>query len=178
MKLLAVIDKNRALGYKNDLLFHLPSDLAHFKKHTLGQTVVMGQKTLESMPGGKALKGRNTLVLYADAPTAKLYDVDDVKDGCGKTFVCYTFNNLDDFHAYINEHKEELGEIVLSGGATIYKLLLDECDELVITEVETEAQQVDVWFPKFRDKFHVVSEDGPYFDGMLLYTIRTYKKND
>lgn len=171
MKALAVVDKNLALGYKNDLLFHLPTDLAHFKKHTIGQTVVMGQKTLESMPRGKALPGRNTLVLNIDAPTGKLYDVEP-------NFVCYTFNNLDDFHAYIEEHKEELGEIVLSGGATIYRLLLDECDELVITEVETEAQQVDVWFPKFRDKFHVVSEDGPYFDGALLYTIRTYKKND
>ncbi len=177
MKALAVVDKNLALGYKNDLLFHLPTDLAHFKKHTIGQTVVMGQKTLESMPSGRALPGRNTLVLNIDAPTAKLYDVSGGKDS-DKTYVCYSFNNLDDFHDYINKHKDELGEIVLSGGATIYKLLLDECDELVITEVETEAQNVDVWFPKFRDKFYMVCEEGPYFDGMLLYMIRTYKKND
>ncbi len=171
MKALAVVDKNLALGYNNDLLFHLPTDLAHFKKHTIGQTVVMGQKTLESMPRGKALPGRNTLVLNIDAPTGKLYDVEP-------GYVCYTFNNLDDFHDYIKAHKSELGDIVLSGGATIYKLLLDECDELVITEVDTKAQKVDVWFPQFRDKFHVVSEDGPYFDGDLLYTIKTYKKND
>ena len=171
MKALAVVDKNLGLGYKNDLLFHLPTDLAHFKKHTIGQTVVMGQKTLESMPKSKALPGRNTLVLNIDAPTGLLYELEG-------GYVCYSFNNLDDFHKYIEENKESLGEIVLSGGATIYKLLLDECDELVITEVETEAQAVDVWFPKFRDKFHVVSEDGPYFDGALIYMIKTYKKND
>ena len=171
MKALAVIDKNLALGYKNDLIFHLPTDLAHFKKHTLGQSVVMGQKTLESMPKGRALPGRNTLVLNIDAPTGKLYDLDG-------GFVCYSFNNLDDFHAYINENKGNLGELVLSGGATIYKLLLDECDTLIMTEVDTAAEHVDVYFPEFRDKFHVVFEDGPYKDGKLEYTIRTYKKND
>lgn len=171
MKALAVIDKNLALGYNNDLLFHLPTDLAHFKKHTIGQTVVMGQKTLESMPKGRALPGRNTLVLNIDAPTGKLYDVDE-------NFVCYSFNNLDDFHKYVEENKAGLGEIVLSGGATIYKLLLDECDSLVMTEVETEAEKVDVYFPEFRDKFHVLSVDGPYYDGDLKYDIKTYVKND
>ena len=169
MKALAVVDKNRALGYKNDLLFHLPTDLAHFKKHTIGQTVVMGQKTLESMPKGKALPGRNTLVLNIDAPTGKLYDV-------GDGFVCYSFNNLDDFHKYISENKEKLGEIVISGGATIYKLFLDQCDELVMTEVEAEAENVDVWFPEYKSKFKLDSEDGPYFDGALRYTIRRYIK--
>ena len=70
---------------------------------------------------------------------------------------------------------DELGDIVLSGGATIYRLLLDECDELVLTEVETEAENVDVWFPEYKDKFEEVSCDGPYSDGELKYYIRTYK---
>lgn len=175
MKALAVIDKNRALGFENNLIFNLPSDLAHFKKHTLGNTVVMGAKTLESMPGGHALKGRNTFVFNIDAPTGKLYDVEDVKDGCGKTFVCYSFKNLNDFHDYVKEHKEELGELVVSGGAIIYKLLLDECDELVLTEVETSAEHADVYFPIFADKFSLAKQDGPYTDGPLTYYINTYK---
>ena len=169
MKALAVIDNNLALGYKNDLLFHLPTDLAHFKKHTIGQTVVMGQKTLESMPKGRALPGRNTLVLNIDAPTGKLYDV-------GENFVCYSFNNLTDFYAYIEEHKDTLGEIVVSGGATIYKLLLDDCDELILSEVDTEAPEADTYFPQFHTKFRLEKNDGPYFDGPLLYFINTYRK--
>lgn len=168
MKALAVIDKNRALGYKNDLLFHLPTDLAHFKKHTIGQTVVMGQKTLESMPKGRPLPGRNTLVLNIDAPTGLL-------ENLSGDFVCCSFQNLDDFHDYLKLRGDELGDIVLSGGATIYRLLLDECDELVLTEVETEAENVDVWFPEYKDKFEEVSCDGPYSDGELKYFIRTYK---
>ena len=169
MKALAVIDQNRALGYKNDLLFHLPTDLAHFKRHTIGQTVVMGQKTLESMPKGRALPGRNTLVLNIDAPTGLLYELDG-------GFVCYSFQNLKDFHDYIEKNANRLGTLVLSGGATIYKLLLNECSELVLTEVEAAAPAADAYFPEYKDNFVLQSEDGPYFDGELRYFIRTYSK--
>jgi len=178
MKALAVIDKNLGLGRNNDLLFHLPTDLAHFKKHTLGQTVVMGDRTLASMPKGKALPGRNTLVLDISRPTGKLCDVARSKDQKSgpDSYICYSFNNLDDFHAYIKEHKDELGDIVVSGGATIYKLLLDDCDELVITEVEAAAEKVDVYFPDFRDKYNLEKTDGPFYDGALEYNIKYYKK--
>ena len=175
MKALAVIDQNRALGFENNLIFDIPSDLAHFKKHTLGNTVVMGEKTLASMPGGHALKGRNTLVFNIDAPTGKLYDVDDVKDGCGKKYICYSFNTMEDFKQYVKDHKEELGELIVSGGAIVYKLLLDECDELVLTEVQTKAQCADVYFPEFKHKFSLVKQDGPYQEGDLTYYINTYK---
>ena len=176
MKLLAVIDKNRALGYNNDLLFRLPTDLAHFKKHTLGQTVVMGQRTLESMPKGKALPGRNTLVLNIDAPTGKLYDVAPGKDRQGGRYICMSFQSLDDFFAYTKEHKEELGELVVSGGAAIYNLLLPFCDELVLTEVDAQAEKVDVYFPEFKDQFRLNKSEGPYFDGELSYYINSYVK--
>ncbi|MBR5755946.1 MAG: dihydrofolate reductase, partial [Firmicutes bacterium] len=142
--------------------------LAHFKKHTIGQTVVMGQKTLESMPKGRPLPGRNTLVLNIDAPTGLI-------EHLSGDFVCYSFQNLDDFHDYISLHEEELGDLVLSGGATIYRLLLDECNELILTEVDTEAENVDVWFPEYKDKFVETACDGPYFDGPLQYFIKTYK---
>jgi len=176
MKALAVIDKNRALGYRNELLFHLPTDLAHFRKHTLGNTVLMGQKTLESMPKGRALPGRNCLVLNSDAPTAKLYDIPLAKGQSEGSFFCCSFNNLDDFHEFIRTNQKSLGEIVLSGGASVYSLLLDECDSLVLTEVDAKAPAADVYFPEFRDKFRCVSEEGPFFDGELRYYIRTYVK--
>ncbi len=184
MKALAVIDKNLGLGYANDLLFHLPTDLAHFKKHTLGQSVVMGDRTLASMPKGQALPGRNTLVLDISRPSGKLYDVAKSKDQQGadysgpESYICYSFENLDEFRAYIIENKDKLGDIVVSGGATIYRLLLDDCDELVITEVEAAAEKVDVYFPEFRDNFDVVKSEGPYYDGSLEYNIRYYKKKE
>ena len=63
MKALVAIDKNRAIGLKGGMLFHLPTDLAHFKKNTLGKTIVIGRNTLLSFPGGKTLPGRNNVVL-------------------------------------------------------------------------------------------------------------------
>ena len=168
MKALAVIDKNRALGYKNDLLFRLPTDLAHFKKHTIGKTVVMGQKTVESLPGSKPLPGRNTLVLNMDAPTGLLKELNG-------GFIAYSFRTLDDFWNYVNEH-ELRDELVISGGTSIYRLFLEDCDELVLTEVDAEAPAADVYFPEFTDRFKLISSDGPYYDGELKYYINTYRK--
>ena len=131
---------------------------------------VMGQKTLASLPGGRALPGRNTLVLDIDSPTGKLYELEG-------SYICFSFQNLDDFHDYVREHKDELGELILSGGASIYRLLLCECDELVITEVDAAAEQADVYFPEYKNSFDLVEEDGPYFDGELNYSIRKYKRH-
>lgn len=168
MKLLAVIGKNRELGRKNDLLWHLPTDLAHYKKHTIGKTVIMGQNTLLSMPHSKPLPGRNTLVLAADWP-----DTDETLDG---GYVYVTRNTLESFRKYLFE-SGLADEAVVSGGAAIYRLFLDDCDELVLTEVDANAEDADVYFPEFADRFSLKSEDGPYYDGELKYYIRTYAKN-
>ena len=168
MKLLSVIDKNLAIGYQNSLLFHLPSDLAHFKKHTLGKWVVMGQNTLLSMPKGKPLPGRSTLVLNIDAPSGKICDLEG-------GYAAYSFQSLSDFWEFV-ETKQIRSELVVAGGASIYRLLLDSCDELVLTEVQAEAEKADTYFPEFRDKFVLENSEGPFADGSLVYRINTYKK--
>ena len=66
MKLIVAADKNWAIGKDNDLLCHLPGDLKYFKERTTGKTVVMGRKTLESLPGGKPLPKRTNIVLTRD----------------------------------------------------------------------------------------------------------------
>ena len=55
MKLIAAADKNWSIGKDGGLLCHMPGDLKFFKEQTLGKTVVMGRKTLDSLPGGKPL---------------------------------------------------------------------------------------------------------------------------
>jgi dihydrofolate reductase len=57
--------KNRVIGLNNRMPWHLPEDLQHFKKTTLGHSLIMGRKTFESI--GKALPGRRTIVLSRDA---------------------------------------------------------------------------------------------------------------
>ena len=66
MKLIAAVDKNWAIGYKNQLLDSIPSDMKQFRQKTTGHIVVMGRKTLESFPGGLPLKNRRNIVLTSN----------------------------------------------------------------------------------------------------------------
>ena len=52
LSLIAAIDRRRAIGYQNKLLFWLPNDLKRFKSLTTGHTILMGRKTFESLPKG------------------------------------------------------------------------------------------------------------------------------
>ena len=63
MNIILAADRNWAIGKDNDLLIHLPGDLKYFKKMTTGKTVIMGRKTLESLPGGKPLPNRRNIIL-------------------------------------------------------------------------------------------------------------------
>lgn len=66
MELIAAADKNWAIGRDGKLLCHLPGELKYFKEKTTGKTVVMGRKTLESLPGSKPLPNRRNIVLTKD----------------------------------------------------------------------------------------------------------------
>ena len=63
MKIIVAADKNWAIGREGELLCHIPGDLKYFKEKTTGKTVVMGRKTLESLPGGRPLPKRINIVL-------------------------------------------------------------------------------------------------------------------
>ncbi len=167
MKALVAIDKNRAIGLKGGMLFHLPTDLAHFKKNTLGKTIVIGRNTLLSFPGGKPLPGRNNVVLSRTMEPGET----ELKNGF-KLAVC---NTPDEVRSYLKQHGL-WEDAVLAGGEAIYRLFLDDCDELVITEVDAAAGDVDTYFPAFKDSFGLAESDGPYFDGELKYYINTYRK--
>ena len=56
MNLIAAVDKNWGIGYKNKLLVSIPSDMKFFRETTNGKVIVMGRKTLESFPNGLPLK--------------------------------------------------------------------------------------------------------------------------
>ena len=65
MKLIVNVDKNWAIGKGGKLLFHLSRDMKFFKEHTTNAIVVMGRKTLDSLPGGKPLPDRKTVTVFA-----------------------------------------------------------------------------------------------------------------
>ena len=126
--IIAAIDKNNALGFKNRLLFYLPDDLKRFKTLTTGQTVVMGRKTFDSLPKG-ALPNRRNIVLSRstrlELPGAEVY-------------------------ASLEEallHCADDEQVFIMGGASVYKQAMPLADRLYMTEIDAEAAEADVYFP-------------------------------
>lgn len=129
LTIIAAIGKNNELGYKNDLIWHLPDDLKFFREKTTGKTIVMGYNTFLSLP--KLLPNRKHIVLSSDN-----LDIKDVT----------SFTNLEDLIKFIKEIDEE---VFIIGGASIYKQFIGLVDKMYLTEVESEFKEADVYFPEF-----------------------------
>ena len=172
MKAIAVVDKNLAIGKDGGLLFRLPSDLAHFKAETLGGAVIMGRKTLESMPGGKPLPGRHTLVLSRSMEPGLW-----IREKKGKRWLFGVFSDVRELLDFLDLKEDDTRNIAVCGGEQIYRQLLPYCSELVLTEVDAEAE-ADAHFPDFRDDavWRVTSEGEPVTENGLTYRIRRYAR--
>lgn len=172
MKAIAVVDKNLAIGKDGDLLFRLPSDLAHFKAETLGGAVIMGRKTLESMPGGRPLPGRHTLVLSRSMEPGLW-----IREKKGKKWLFGVFPDAPALLDFLDLKENDGRRIAVCGGEQIYRQLLPYCGELVLTEVDAEAE-ADAHFPEFRDdpSWRLASESDPVTENGLTYRIRRYSR--
>lgn len=127
LSMIACVSRDLGLGYQGKLLWNLPEDMQFFKQTTLGHPVVMGSKTFESI--GRPLPGRENIVLTRGELDA------NVK-------VVHSKDELD-------QHLEELeGEKFIIGGASLYKMYLDDAETLYLTEVEGE-KPADTFFPSF-----------------------------
>ena len=173
MKAIAVVDRNLAIGRDGQLLFHLPSDLAHFKAETLGGVVIMGRKTLESMPGGKPLPGRHTLVLSRSMEPGLW-----IREKKGKKWLFGVFADAQALLDFLDLKENDARTIAVCGGEQIYRQMLPYCDRLVLTEVDAEAEGADAHFPEFRDdaSWRVTDESGPVTENGLTYRIRRYAR--
>ena len=173
MKAIAVVDRNLAIGRDGQLLFHLPSDLAHFKAETLGGVVIMGRKTLESMPGGKPLPGRHTLVLSRSMEPGLW-----IREKKGKKWLFGVFAGAQALLDFLDLKENDARTIAVCGGEQIYRQMLPYCDRLVLTEVDAEAEGADAHFPEFRDdaSWRVTDESGPVTENGLTYRIRRYAR--
>jgi dihydrofolate reductase len=129
---------HRALGNKNQLLWHIPADLKHFKSLTLGHPVIMGKNTFLSIIAilGKPLPGRTNIVLTRDTT----YHFD------GATIA----HSLDE--AIALAQAESPKEIHIGGGAEIYRQALPRVSRLHVTWVQDEPV-ADTFFPEFLSEF-------------------------
>ncbi len=136
VSLIVAMANNRVIGVGNQLPWHLPADLKHFKATTLGKPIVMGRKTWESI--GRPLPGRKNIVISRQP--------EYVAEGA------YVVPSLSAGLVLAREHAlaEGLVEIVVIGGETIYRSALNEAQKIYLTEVDISLDG-DAWFPELVD---------------------------
>ncbi|MGG0187742.1 dihydrofolate reductase [Bacillus rhizoplanae] len=151
ISLLVAMDKNRLIGKDNQLPWHLPADLAYFKKVTMGHPIIMGRKTFESI--GRPLPGRTNIILTRN----KNYEMEG----------CEVIHSIDDVQKMDEQMNEE---IFVIGGAEIFKEVLPFADRLYITKIE-EVFEGDTFFPEINyDEWKEISVEQGVTDEKNPYT--------
>lgn len=164
MNLIVAVDNNWGIGKDGGLLCHLSGDLKYFKETTMGHPVIMGRKTLESLPGGKGLPGRRNIVLT------------------GKTD--YSAEGVEMVHS-IPELRKVLKDIqagdgaepFVIGGAAVYDELLPFCDTLYVTKID-ETFQADRFFEDLdeNDSFRLVWESEEQEENGIKFRFTKYER--
>jgi len=132
LSILVAMARNRVIGRNNKLPWHLPADLKHFKFLTMGQTIVMGRKTYESI--GKPLPGRSNIIITRQAGYAVPGAI--------------VVTSIDDALLLCEETSSINGENFIIGGETLYRQTLKICQRMYITEIQRDFEG-DVFFPEF-----------------------------
>jgi len=143
---IAVTNKNRAIGFKNKLLWKLPPDLEHFKKITSGHTVIMGGNTFISL--GRPLPNRVNIVITKNKDLSML--------GC--IVVSSPEEALERAKAEEEKLENDHKEIFIIGGASIYAQLLPHVEKLYLTIVDDETAEADTYFPDYSEFKKIISE--------------------
>ncbi|WP_421192378.1 type 3 dihydrofolate reductase [Aeromonas jandaei] len=133
ISMIAAMAHDRVIGKDNQMPWHMPADLAHFKRVTLGKPVLMGRKTFESI--GRPLPGRRNLVISRNPG----YQADGIEVvGSVEAALALLVDN-------------EVAEVMVIGGGHLYAELLPKADCLYLTRIELEVEG-DTRFPAFADE--------------------------
>ncbi len=165
MNYIVAVDKEWGIGKQNDLLFSLKGDMAFFRTTTLNKTVIMGDRTLASLPGGRPLKNRTNIVMTLDL---------DFVPPEGVT-VCHSTEEL---FALLGE-QENTDDVFVMGGATIYNLLYPYCRYAYITKVDA-IGGAEVFIENLDEKpnWTVCHTGETVTENDLTYTFYTYENTD
>lgn len=141
--LIAALAENRVIGCDNQMPWHLPADLKHFKAKTLGKPIIMGRKTWDSL--GRPLPGRLNLVVSRQ-PDLQLEGAE-------------VFVSLEAALQRADEWARAQGvdELMLIGGGQLYEQGLARAERLYLTRVAL-APEGDAWFPAFDESLWQRSE--------------------
>ena len=136
ISIIANVARNRAIGFKNKLIYWLPNDMKRFKSLTTGHTIIMGRNTYLSLPKG-ALPNRRNIVLSRQYRSV----------GFPNPPGCETFASLEEAlkHCAADE------DIYIIGGASVYRQAMPIADRLCLTEVDDTPAEADTFFPSYKD---------------------------
>ena len=126
MYAIAAVDRHWGIGRDNALLFHIPADMRRFRALTEGKTVLMGRKTLQSLPGGRGLPHRRSIVLTGDRS--------------------FTAENAEIVHFPVEAVFQAGEDAWIIGGESVYRRFLPLCDRVFITKIFADGH-ADAFFP-------------------------------
>lgn len=171
INLIACVSSNGAIGYKNNLLFHIKEDMKHFQKLSKGQICVMGRNTFESillMNNGEPLRNRISVVLTSQ------------KDYQVPTGV-FVFDSIDKIIQHHETNSDSDKNICVIGGSDVYASFLDSASNVFLTIVNRHVEEVDTYFPMelLHENFHIAEESEDHYSEKYdaYYKFVRYAKN-
>ncbi|MGM0599905.1 MAG: dihydrofolate reductase [Candidatus Rifleibacteriota bacterium] len=158
ISIIAARDKNNLIGNRGKMPWHIPEELALFKKITMNKTLIMGRKTFEGI--GKALPGRKTIVLtrQPDAMFEKALTAESMQQALK-----------------IADELNFSQEVFIAGGESVYHQALVFADRIYLSTIE-KAYEGDKYFPEFSsEQFKLVSSEN--FATTPAFTFNIYVRN-
>lgn len=158
MNLIVVVDEKWGIGKKNDLLFRLKKDMKFFRETTTGKVVVMGANTFASFKNG-ALPNRINIVLDASGA---------VHEGAISVSTVEALNR--------ELTKYDTDDVFIIGGASVYRLMLNDCDKAYVTKVQADGQ-AELFFPNLDEmpEWKLTEQSEPVADGEYIITFCKYE---
>lgn len=154
---IVAVGRRNEIGKDGKMPWHLPADLKHFKRNTLGKPVLMGRKTLEAI--GRPLPERRNLVLTRDASFKA--------DGCE------TVTSLEAAMRAV----ADAPELMVIGGGEVYRLAWARTDRIYLTRIQADVDGADTFFPDLTDghwrelsrEDHRADEKNPFDYSFIIY---------
>lgn len=156
ISLMVAHDPNRVIGRDNQLPWHIPEDLAYFKKHTLDKGIVMGRNTYESI-GRPLPKRRNIVVSRQEGLEIEGVDV---------------VHSIDDA---VKLAEEVHPEVMVIGGEQIFRSVLPTADRLYITLIHDEFEG-DTYFPEYGEGWCLASESERLESGGISFSYLIFER--
>ncbi len=157
LSLIAAMANQQVIGFNNQMPWHMPADLAHFKKVTLGKPVIMGRKTYDSI--GRLLPGRRNIIISRQAKPEHV--------------AADWVSSLDAALALVADQ----AEVMIIGGAELYRQTVAMADRLYLTEIDLDTQG-DAFFPEYQtitdwqlvdEESHQANSENPHNYRFLQY---------